>query len=53
MLFHMPGYSGGYTGQGENLNYVTIITQTGTNNINTGYPGSGPRYQGSYFLIGG
>jgi hypothetical protein len=35
------GYAGGYGGQGQNLNAVTIITQTGTNKIITGFPGNG------------
>jgi filamentous hemagglutinin len=35
------GYAGGYSGQRENLDYVTIITATGTNKIITAYPGSG------------
>ena len=46
------GYAGGYSGQGENLNYITIITRTGTNNIITGYLGCGPSYNSS-LLIGG
>ena len=32
------GYSGGYAGQGQNLNNVTIITKSGTNKIITRYP---------------
>ena len=38
------GYAAGYGGQGQNLNTVTIITQTGTNRIITGFPGSGYSY---------
>lgn len=34
-----------------NILIVTIITQTGTNNIITGYPGCGPSYNSS-LLIG-
>lgn len=32
------GYAGGYQGQGQNLNYVTIITRQGTNKIITVFP---------------
>jgi hypothetical protein len=35
------GWAGGYAGQGQNLNTVTIITQSGTNKIITSYPGNG------------
>ncbi|MFT4193185.1 hypothetical protein, partial [Ottowia sp.] len=35
------GYAGGMGGQLENLNYVTIITETGTARIVTGYPSGG------------
>lgn len=35
------GFSGGYLGQGQNLNTTTILTQPGTPKIITGYPGSG------------
>lgn len=38
------GYAGGYGGQGNNLNYITIITQKGTNNIISGFPGNGYKY---------
>lgn len=38
------GYAGGFGGQRNNLNTVTIITQKGTNNIITGFPGNGYRY---------
>ena len=42
--YENAGYSGGFGGQGNNLNTVTIITQKGTNNIITGFPGNGYRY---------
>jgi filamentous hemagglutinin len=35
------GFAGGYLGQGQNLNTVTILTQPGTPRIITGYPGNG------------
>lgn len=35
------GFSGGYLGQGQNLNSITILTQPGTPKIITGYPGNG------------
>lgn len=35
------GYAGGFGGQGQNLNSVTIIVQPGTNKIITAFPGSG------------
>ena len=35
------GYAGGYAGQGQNLNFVTIITESGTNRIITAYPSFG------------
>jgi hypothetical protein len=35
------GWAGGYTGQGQNINTVTIITRPGTNQIITAYPGNG------------
>ncbi len=35
------GYSGGYSGQGQNLNNVTIITKEGTDQIITSYPSYG------------
>lgn len=35
------GYGGGYAGQGQNLDHVTVVTQTGTNKIITGYPSAG------------
>ena len=38
------GYAGGYGCQGNNLNYITIITQKGTNNIISGFPGNGYKY---------
>ncbi|NML34248.1 RHS repeat-associated core domain-containing protein, partial [Paraburkholderia antibiotica] len=44
-IYHIPsqnsGYAGGYAGQGQNLNYVTVVTQAGTNKIITGYPSAG------------
>lgn len=42
--YENAGYSGGFGGQGNNLNTVTIITQKGTNNIITGFLGNGYRY---------
>jgi len=42
--YRNAGYAGGYLGQGNNLNHVTIVTQKGTNNIITGFPGSGYKY---------
>jgi len=47
-IFRKPnaGYSGGYRGQGENLNWVTIITKQGSNQLITGFPsGRGIRVQ--------
>lgn len=35
------GYAGGYTGQRQNLNSVTIITMHGTNQVITAFPGNG------------
>ncbi|GAA0827955.1 hypothetical protein GCM10009080_00350 [Cupriavidus pauculus] len=35
------GYAGGYTGQRQNLDTVTIITVHGTNQIITAFPGNG------------
>ena len=35
------GYAGGYTGQRQNLNSVTIITLRGTNRVITAFPGNG------------
>jgi hypothetical protein len=35
------GYLGGYASQGQNLNYVTVIVQKGTNNLITAYPSFG------------
>ncbi|WP_423395032.1 filamentous hemagglutinin N-terminal domain-containing protein [Burkholderia sp. LMG 21824] len=35
------GYAGGYSGQRQNLNSVTIITVHGTNQVITAYPGNG------------
>lgn len=42
--YQNAGFAGGYGGQGNNLNYVTIVTQKGTNNIITGFPGNGYKY---------
>jgi hypothetical protein len=35
------GFAGGYSGQRQNLDTVTIITQQGTAKIVTGFPGNG------------
>ncbi|MDR8920626.1 Filamentous hemagglutinin [Burkholderia multivorans] len=35
------GYAGGYTGQRQNLNSVTIVTVHGTNQVITAFPGNG------------
>ncbi|WXA79897.1 hypothetical protein LVJ94_28545 [Pendulispora rubella] len=35
------GWSGGFSGQGQNLDSVTIVTRAGTNKIITGFPGNG------------
>jgi len=35
------GYAGGFTGQGQNLDTLTIVTKAGTNKIITGFPGNG------------
>lgn len=35
------GYAGGYTGQRQNLDSVTIITVHGTSQIITAFPGNG------------
>ena len=44
-IYHIPrenaGYKGGYGGQSQNLNHVTIITKAGTNKIITAYPSFG------------
>ena len=41
-IYHIPfenaGYAGGTTGNGQNLNYVTIITKQNSNEIITAYP---------------
>lgn len=42
--YENAGYAGGFGGQGNNLNCVTIVTQRGTNNIITGFPGNGYSY---------
>jgi filamentous hemagglutinin len=35
------GYAGGYKGVGDNLNFVTILTEPGTSKMITSYPGNG------------
>jgi len=44
-VYHIPmgntGYAGGYGGQGQNLNYVTVVTRKDTNQIITAYPSAG------------
>jgi filamentous hemagglutinin len=35
------GWAGGFLGQGQNLDAVTIVTKTGTNKLITGFPGNG------------
>jgi filamentous hemagglutinin len=35
------GYAGGFSGQLQNLDTVTILTQQGTSRIITGFPGNG------------
>ena len=42
--YQNTGFSGGYGGQGNNLNHVTIVTQKGTNNIMTEFSGNGYKY---------
>lgn len=42
--YQNAGFAGGYGGQGNNLNYVAIVTQKGTNNIITGFPENGYKY---------
>jgi filamentous hemagglutinin len=32
------GYQGGFSGQGQNLNNVVVITEKGSTKIITGYP---------------
>ena len=48
------GYAGGMSGQLQNFDYVTIITESGTPRIVTGYPSGGtpPLPKGYNFLIG-
>ncbi len=36
--YNNVGYSGGYTGTGQNLNNITIVTKSNTNEIITAYP---------------
>ncbi|MDW8803195.1 hypothetical protein P8V03_18875, partial [Clostridium sp. A1-XYC3] len=47
-IYHIPfqgaGYAGGYGGQLQNLNHITIITRQGTNRLITAYPGMGGNY---------
>lgn len=50
--YENASYAGGYGGQCNNLNSITIITQKDTNNIITGFPGNGHKY-GINGLIGG
>ncbi|NDI36496.1 polymorphic toxin-type HINT domain-containing protein [Chengkuizengella sediminis] len=44
-IYHIPypnaGHAGGYASQGQNLDYITIITQKDTNKIITGFPSVG------------
>ena|GEM_PF-1515691 len=44
-VYHIPranaGYAGGYAGQGQNLNYVTIVVDRKTGEIVTGFPSNG------------
>lgn len=35
------GYEGGVKGLGDNLDYVTIVVEKGTNNIITAFPSNG------------
>jgi hypothetical protein len=35
------GYSGGYSGQLDNLDYITLITETGSNRVVTAFPSGG------------
>ena len=48
------GYAGGMSGQLENYNHVTIITEAGTPRVVTGYPSGGtpPMPKGYNFLLG-
>jgi RHS repeat-associated protein len=48
------GYAGGYLGQLENLDHVTIITETGSNRVVTAFPsgGTAPLPRGYDFLFG-
>lgn len=39
--FGNVGYAGGYSGQGNNLNVITIVMLKDTNGIITGFPGFG------------
>ncbi len=53
-IYHIPygnaGYAGGYGGQLQNLNHVTVMTQEGTNKLITAYPGMGGKYTPSLLL---
>ena len=42
--YENAGYAGGYGGQRQNLNTITIITQKDSNKIITGFPGNGYKY---------
>lgn len=48
------GYSGGYSGQLENLDYITLITETGSNRVVTAFPSGGtpPIPKGYQWLLG-
>lgn len=48
------GYAGGMGGQRQNLDYVTIITESGTSRVVTGYPSGGtpPLPKGYQSLFG-
>jgi RHS repeat-associated protein len=44
-VYHIPyanaGYQGGYRGQGQNLNYITIVVDRRTGDVVTSYPSPG------------
>jgi hypothetical protein len=47
--YNNSGFAGGMGGQLQNQDYVTIITQAGTNNVMTAYPsGRTPRFPTDY-----
>ncbi|MGT2711763.1 hypothetical protein [Streptococcus oriscaviae] len=54
-VYHIPransGYAGGYSGQGQNLNHITIVTKSGSNQIITAFPSSGPKVTEANFGI--